>query len=166
MSMSRDRSGTEELMSRFVALTADLRGTFVLEGLIDKVFWLFSPEGETHWVPGWTPAMVHPGGWVWEEGQVFLTEEEYGTAVWVVARLDRKEHQVTYHRVEPGRYVARISVQCFPIDSDQVKVETCYSFVGLGEVGNQDIAAMTQEEYEGKMARWKQWIREWQAGRE
>lgn len=67
-------------------------------------------------------------------------------------------HHVKYHRVEPARYVACIEVQCTPIAHDLTEATTGYSFVGLSESGNREIAAMTQETYDAKMARWTDWI--------
>jgi hypothetical protein len=75
-----------------------------------------------------------------------------------VARLDRDAHEVEYYRVEPGRYVARIVVVCRAPAADRTLVATGYSFVGLSEVGDGDIGAMSQEAYDAKMARWTEWI--------
>jgi hypothetical protein len=40
----------------------------------------------------------------------------------------------------------------------RTQVSTAYSFVGLSEIGNRQIAAMTQEAYDTKMIRWSEWI--------
>jgi len=146
-------------MSRFQATTARFEGAFVLEGPVEDIFLLFSPEGETHWVPGWSPEMVNPADWVWQEGQIFRTAGENGEAIWVVAKLDRKEHRVTYYRTEPGHYVAQIEVRCTATADSQVDVETQYAYTGLDEAGNAKIAAMTQAEYDVKMLQWQGWTR-------
>ena len=90
-----------------------------------------------------------------------LTEEEMGEAVWVVTRLDHLGHKVEYHRVEPGRYVARIGVSCTAISDRLTEAATTYEFIGLSEAGNAEIAAMTQESYAQKMMRWSRWINEY-----
>lgn len=147
-------------MPGFNPRSVDLEGRFTVTGPPDEVFQLFSPLGETRWVPGWTPELVHPSDDTWVEGQVFRTQEERGPAVWVVSALDLAARTVTYHRVEPERYVARIQVICRPTGHGHTEVETRYGFVGLTETGNRDISAMTQEEYDAKMERWRRWIGE------
>ena len=99
-------------MSEFVARAVELAGEFTVAGPIAEAFELFSPLGEKRWVPGWNPELVHPPGASWEQGLIFRTREEGKEAVWIVTTLDRAAHKVEYHRVEPGRYVARVSVLC------------------------------------------------------
>jgi len=126
----------------------------------EAAFPLFSPEGERRWVPGWAPEILHPPAGTWEAGQIFRTQEEMGEAIWVITRLDRELHEAEYHRVEPGRYVARIAVACKPAPPGGTEVAVAYSFVGLSEKGNREIASMTQQDYEAKLGRWAGWIRE------
>jgi hypothetical protein len=122
------------------------------------VFELFSPLGEKLWVPSWDPELLYPEGAAWEEGLLFRTREATGDAIWVVTRLDRDTHAVTYHRVEPGRYVARVDVRCRELPEQKTGVTVAYTFVGLSDGGNQEIAAMTQQAYDEKMRRWQNWI--------
>lgn len=133
-------------------------GRLSVAAAIDTAFALFSPIGERKWVPGWNPELLHPPGAAWAQGQIFRTHEETGEATWVVASLDLEAHQVEYYRLEPGRYVARVRVQCTSSARDRTEVQTSYGYVGLSEVGNAEIAAMTPEAYAAKMARWEQWI--------
>ena len=143
----------------FRPAVATFRGRLQVGARIEDVFPLFSPEGERRWVPGWDPELLHPPGATWEEGQIFRTREERGEAVWVVTRLDRTERSVEYHRVEDRRCVARVRVRCARLGTDRTDVVTEYTFVGLSEEGNAEIAAMTDEAYDAKMARWGDWIR-------
>lgn len=145
----------------FTAKSVTLKGDIALSGSIDKVFEFFSPLGEKLWVPDWDPELLHPDGASWEEGLLFRTREETGDAIWVITRLDRNTHSVTYHRVEPGRYVARINVRCRELPEQKTGATTTYTFVGLSDSGNQEIAAMTQQAYDEKMARWQRWINEY-----
>lgn len=145
------------IMSTFEPHTATFRGQMLVTGEAAVVFPLFSPAGEESWVPGWAPEYLYPAETRWAEGQVFRTQEPMGEAIWVVTRLDREQHRVEYHRVEPGRYVARIAVGCRPLPDKRTEVSTAYSFIGLSEAGNREIAAMTQQEYDAKMSRWTEW---------
>jgi hypothetical protein len=147
-------------MPPFTPRTLTLTGRVAVSGGLDEIFPLFSPLGERLWVPGWDPELLHPAGAEWEEGMIFRTEEERGPAVWVVSRLQREAHRVRYHRVEPGRYVACIEVVCRAAGAGMTEATIAYTFVGLSDAGNRDIAAMSETEYVEKMARWERWIRE------
>ena len=142
----------------FTARSIELRGGFTLPAPPEVTFELFSPLGEKRWVPGWDPELVHPPGATWERGLIFRTREERGDAIWVVTALDRAAHEVEYHRVEAGRYVARVAVRCSDPAGNGTDVRVTYTFVGLSESGNQDIAAMSAQAYEEKMRRWQDWI--------
>jgi len=145
-------------MSTFEARHATFSGSIEVAGDLERVFRLFSPVGEKDWVPGWDPELLHPPGVEWAEEMLFRTREEAGDAVWIVSRLDRQAHRVTYHRVEPERYVARVEAACRPLAGGRVEAIVSYSFVGLSTRGNRDIAAMTVGDYQEKMARWSRWI--------
>lgn len=145
-------------MRRFTPRTTTFRGAIAVRSEIEDAFPLFSPAGERSWVPGWDPEFVQPSDTAWEEGQIFRTREGKGDAVWIVTRLDRAQHHVEYHRVEPGRYVARITVTCRSSERSRTEVATTYTYIGLSEDGNREIAAMTQTDYDAKMARWTEWI--------
>ncbi|HET7291676.1 MAG TPA: hypothetical protein VFM88_04565 [Vicinamibacteria bacterium] len=141
----------------FTPTAAEFTGGFTLAVPPEKAFELFSPLGEKQWVPEWNPELLHPPGANWERGLVFRTHEDRGEAVWIVTALDRAGHQVEYHRVESGRYLARVSVRCRGVDS-RTEVRVLYAFVGLSDTGNREIAAMSAQAYEEKMRRWKGWI--------
>jgi hypothetical protein len=153
-------------MNSFQPCTIHLRGQVLVKGAVDEVFPLFSPEGERLWVPGWNPAVLFPPDSEWQEGQIFRTQEELGEAVWLITRLDRALRSVQYHRVEPGRYVARIEVGCRAMPNHGTEASIAYSFIGLSEDGNREIAEMTQQAYDAKMTRWTEWIEGYLAARE
>jgi len=141
-----------------VAASRTFSGTVLVRGPLDSVFELFSPLGERAWVPDWNPELLHPPGVDWAEGQIFRTKGEHGDAIWIVTRLDRAAHSVEYHRVEPGRHVARVRVTCAGPRDGHTDVSVSYSFLGLSPEGSDEILAMTDAEYEEKMRRWQRWI--------
>lgn len=151
-------------MTPFAPASVEFTGAVTVALPIDEAFELFSPVGEARWVPDWHPELLHPPGGEWERGQIFRTREMYGDAVWIVTALDRASRDVEYHRVEPGRYVARVRVRCEGADERRTQVYVRYAFIGLSADGNADIARMTQSEFDGKMQRWDRWIREKVAG--
>src|SRR4029453_12684179 len=80
----------------FTPRSIDLRGTLLVDAPVEKAFPLFSPLGEKDWVPEWNPELIHPMGAIWERGQIFLTKEERGDALWVVTAQDREGHSAEY----------------------------------------------------------------------
>lgn len=152
-------------MTAFSPGSVEFSGELTVALPIDETFELFSPLGEKLWVPGWDPELLHPPDATWERGLIFRTREMYGDAVWLVTALARGGHDVEYHRVEPGRYVARVRVHCVPLSEQRTRVTVRYAFVGLSEEGNADIVKMTASDYEQKMERWSGWIDELVAGR-
>lgn len=147
-------------MTPFVSTSVEFTGTVTVALPADEAFELFSPLGETRWVPEWNPELLHPPGAVWERGQIFRTREMYGDAVWIVTALDPASRDVEYHRVEPGRYVARVRVRCDGLGARRTQVQVRYAFIGLSGEGNAEIARMTPAEFDEKMQRWDRWIRE------
>ncbi len=152
-------------MKSFKPCTITLRGRVLVSANIADAFPLFSPEGEKLWVPGWEPEFLDPAESAWKEGQVFRTREGEGEVVWLVTRLDRALHSAEYHRIEPGRYVARIEVSCRPVPDHVTGVSIAYSYIGLSEAGNREISTMTQDAYDSKMSQWTEWIRCYLAAR-
>jgi hypothetical protein len=142
----------------FVPRALTFRGRIRVNGPVENVFPLFSPLGEKSWVLGWDPELLHPPGASWVEGLIFRTVEESGPGIWVVSQLSKSSHQVTYYRVEPTLYVARIDVSCQEVSPALTDVSTVYGFVGLSEEGNQRIGGMTEAEYSAKMGRWSSWL--------
>jgi hypothetical protein len=147
-------------MGNFSAGWVEFFGELTVSLPVEQTFELFSPLGERQWVNDWTPELLHPPDISWERGQIFRTCEERGEAIWVVTALDRKAHEVEYHRVETGRYVARVFVRCTPVAAQETQVATSYKFVGLSVEGNAEITRMTPDAYREKMQRWERWIGE------
>lgn len=149
---------TQHGSPEFVAQSVEFGGALTVGRAPDAAFPLFSPLGEIAWVPSWSPELIHPPGVAWARGMVFRTRDEKGEAVWIVTALDRAAHEVEYHRVEPGRYVARIRVRCEAAAAGRTLVSVTYAFIGLSEDGNAEIARMSAGEFEDKMRRWERWI--------
>jgi hypothetical protein len=142
----------------FVPNSLTLLGSVTLRVEPPECFLLFSPEGERRWVPGWKPDLLYPIGVEWAEGQLFRSREEFGDAIWIVSKLDRLGWNVLYYRVEPGRYVANINIRVIQIEDARSKAIIAYSFVGLSEARNSEIASMSQSAFDEKMRRWSDWL--------
>lgn len=147
-------------MGAFSSAFVEFTGELTVALPVDEAFELFSPLGETLWVPGWGPELLHPPDATWERCLIFRTREMYGDAVWLVTALDPAAHDVEYHRVEPGRCVARVRVSCAPVTERRTRISVAYAFIGLSPEGNAEIGKMTRSEYDEKMTRWERWIQE------
>jgi hypothetical protein len=141
-------------------------GGFTVNRPVADVFGLFSPLGETLWVPGWSPELLHPAGATWERGLIFRTPGEGGDVVWIVSELDPALHHVEYHRLAPARTVARVSVRCTPLGTGDTDVRVSYAYVGLSDDGNAELARMTAASHAARLEQWKGWIDEYLARRD
>jgi hypothetical protein len=89
---------------------------------------------------------------------VFRTTTDGHDAIWIVAELDRRAHRVVYYRTEPERLVARVEVACHDLGEQRTKAAVVYSYIGLSDAGNADIAAWSDSSYTAKMMQWEESI--------
>ncbi len=140
--------------STFHAKQALRTATIRLDGVIGKVFPLFTPMREKEWAPGWDPQPVWPASGETIEGMVFTVKEDPGTVFWVVTHYDPQRHEVSYANVLPGRTLNRIEIACKAAGANHTDCTVRYAFVGLSEEGNKFVAMHTEEVFAGKMKRW------------
>ena len=70
-------------------------GQFELPLSAAEAIWLFTPEGERVWEPGWNPQ--YPAGDPSEApGTVFTTAAHSSETIWVIVEIDRSEGSATY----------------------------------------------------------------------
>ncbi len=132
--------------------------SFKLEQPIAEVFPLFSPEGETQWVPGWEFQALS-GQTPLGEDDVFLThhhDHAAAPAIWIIKQRDWENHRVQFYKIEPDHKVSVITVRCQPVDGDHTRVTVCYRYIGLSREGDAFIEAFSE-------AAFRQYIQEWQA---
>ncbi len=112
-------------------------GGFELPVPAAEAMWLFTPEGEREWVPGWDPR--YPAGQPSEEpGTVFRTTADGLTTVWVILELDRSGHRASYARVTPGVHAGTVSVECVDTRPGHCRVGVGYDLTTLGNVTTLD----------------------------
>lgn len=141
-------------MSTFTPRIQTLTATIVLNGAIDDVFPLFSPEGEREWVNGWNPEVLRPADHAWTEGMIFRTIADGCDEIWAVAEMSAAAHRVVYFRIEPNRLVARVEVSCRAFDATRTQATIQYSYTGLSSAGNASIEEWTDAAYRSKMDDW------------
>lgn len=130
---------------------------------IDKLFPLFSPEGERLWVPNWNYENIM-GTTELKEDYIFITKShDHGTteAVWLVKKYDPKSHFVQFYKVEVNDKVGIISVKCNKLDQEETLVSVTYEYIALSQSGREFIDGFTQKEYRQFIAEWKSLLDEY-----
>ena len=123
----------------------------------EKLFPLFSAEGEKLWVPGWDYENIM-GTTDLSEDYIFLTKaHDHGStdAIWLVKRYEPETYFVQFYKVEPGDKVGIITVQCVAEAEALTRVQVSYEYIALAEKGRKFIKTFTQTVYEEFIAEWE-----------
>jgi hypothetical protein len=122
----------------------------------ERVFPLFTPEGERHWAEGWDPVYRYPASGVVEPHAVFVTRGHGGReTIWTVLRYDPPAMRVAYDRVTPGLHAAIVEVACEPADRGGTLAHVTYTFTGLSDEGNAFVEQHTGQAYRAMLAEWE-----------
>ena len=122
-----------------------------------ELFPLFSPEGETLWVPGWHYENLMETTVLCED-YVFLTRTQvHGSteAIWVVKRYEPAVYRVEFYRIEPDQKVGTVKVRCTALDDERTRVEVTYRYQALSRAGEAFISRFSVAAYD-------EFINEWQ----
>lgn len=137
----------------FTPAHATRSATIHLHAPPDRVFPLFTPEGERLWVPGWNPRHLWPADGATQVGMTFLTEHEGRETTWMVAEFDPGRRAV-YTRVTAALSAVRVEVRCEQ-DGDGTTATIRYDYVGLTPAGNASIEQMTETRYGEFIGEWE-----------
>ena len=132
--------------------------TFKMPVPVKDLFPLFSPEGETYWVPGWNYENVM-GTTELSEDYVFLTKShDHATsdALWIVKKFDLKRYLVQFYKIEPHEKIGVVTVKCSEQGSDNTEVQVTYKYMALSEAGESFIDGFNENTYEEFIAEWQQ----------
>ncbi|MCY3768640.1 MAG: SRPBCC family protein [Gammaproteobacteria bacterium] len=122
-----------------------------------ELFALFSPEGETRWVPGWNYENLMETTVLCED-YVFLTRTQdhgSGETIWVVKRYDPAAYRVEFYRIEPNQKVGTVKVRCTALDSERTRVEVTYKYQALSRAGEAFISGFSATAYDGFIDEWQ-----------
>lgn len=144
----------------FQALHQHLSGEFTLPLDIDSAYPLFTPAGETLWVPDWQPQYFQPADGHTSAGMVFSTGHGGETTLWTLADYDPAAHGYRYIRVTPGSRFVQVQVSCQPVDAANTRVQVSYTLTGLSEDGNTAIREFAAG-YDAMLAEWRSLILAW-----
>ncbi|MEQ6289720.1 SRPBCC family protein [Vogesella sp. GCM10023246] len=144
----------------FQALQQHLSGEFTLPLDIDSAYPLFTPAGETLWVPDWQPQYFHPADGHTSAGMVFSTGHGGESTLWTLADYDPVAYRYRYVRVTPGSRFVQVQVSCQPVDAANTRVCVSYTLTGLSEDGNAAIRDFAAG-YQAMLAEWRSLILAW-----
>lgn len=112
---------------------------------VEKLFPLFSAEGERLWVPDWNYENIM-GSTELHEDYIFLTnnhDHASTNAIWLVKKYEPENYLVQFYKVEPEDKVGIITVQCTQTDNSHTQVKVTYEYIGLSASGNKFIESFT-----------------------
>jgi hypothetical protein len=137
------------------------RHNIVLAGPIDRVFSLFTPAGETLWVPGWNPEFLHPAHKETQEGMVFRTGHGNELTLWSCITWDPVKFHVRYVRVTPASRFGFVDVACRASGSGQTEATVNYTFTALNDDGAVYLSGLTEDAFTEMIDDWQVRIDEW-----
>ncbi len=130
---------------------------FEIDQPVERLFPLFSPQGERLWVPGWDYVNVM-GSAELAEDYVFLTgthDHASTEAVWIVKRYEPASHLIELYKVEPGDKVGVVTVRCAALGGTRTSVEVTYEYIALTSKGRAFVGEFTASAFDDFVAEWK-----------
>jgi hypothetical protein len=124
---------------------------------VEKMFPLFTPEGEKLWVPDWDYKNIM-GTTELCENYVFLTrthEHKNSDAIWIVKKYDPDLHYVQYYKIEPVDKIGVVTVECSKVGEARTRIEVTYKYVALSSAGEESLSAFSYKAYEAYIYNWK-----------
>ena len=144
-------------MSEFKSERHSNKKTITLNDSIDRVFPLFTPEGEIYWVEGWAYETIYAEKETTHKGMVFTTHSPYPNEEkmhWVVTKFNEESHEAEY-TVFSIHVIVVVGVKCFRA-GDNTEAEITYTLTGLTDAGNEAAKAKTDD------AAYKKTMDDWQ----
>jgi hypothetical protein len=128
--------------------------SFRLEAPLERVFPLFTAEGERSWAPGWEPRIL--SGAV-ERGSAFVTRAHSGIeTTWIVADYRPSEGRVSYARLAQGSNIGLVDVVCTAAEGGGTVVSVRYTLTGVSDSGRAFVREFLEPTHYARM------IDEWQ----
>ena len=124
---------------------------------INVLFPLFSPEGETRWVPGWEYTNLMDSTEL-SEDYIFLTshhDHKTTDAIWIVKRFEPRNHLVQFYKIEPEDKIGIVTVRCSELSPSRTRVEVKYKYIAISKTGEDFIAGFSETAYGDFIAEWK-----------
>ncbi len=121
-----------------------------IEAEPEKIFPLLCPIREYDWIPYWKCQMVYSKSGIAELGCVFITDfgDGNGAEVWVVSHYEQNA-KISFVRTGRER-TTRYQITLLP-EGKLTTIIWHQEITALSEVGNQRVAAYSDEDYEALM---------------
>ncbi len=143
-------------MSAFVARCVTRSQTIQLPAAPEVVFPLFSPLGEQHWDPAWSPTMLYPASGEAQTGTVFTTQHATeAVRVWTIVAYDRVRLRLSYVNVAPASHLTRIDIRCDAARPQATSARVTYTLTALTPQGNTHLDGFTAAQYQATIASWE-----------
>lgn len=139
------------------------RHSITLPAPADRVFPLFTPYGETLWVPGWKPEFLYPTTGETQDGMIFRTGQGDQTTLWACCAWDPDGYYVRYARVTPQSRFGFVEVQCHALPDGRTEATIAYAFTALSPEGEIYLQGLGEEPYRRMIEEWRVSISEWLA---
>lgn len=124
---------------------------------VAEAFELFTPEGESRWVPGWEPqygtedADERPA-------TVFVTAVGGVETHWVIIEIDRRSRSAAYARITPGVHGGVVRVRCDSLTGDRTAVTVSYDMTLLDDTSESALDGFRDDDFEGALRQWSELI--------
>lgn len=128
-----------------------------LNGNINEIFPLFTPEGEVYWVEGWTYDTIYAEKETTHKGMIFTTKSPYLNEEkmhWIVSKFDEENYDAEY-TVFSHHVVIVVYVNCRAA-GDKTEAEITYTLTGLTDAGNEAARGKTED------AAFTEYMNEWE----
>jgi len=126
---------------------------FHLEAPVQRVFPLFTAEGERAWAPGWEPRILSGSN---ERGSVFITTAHNGgTVTWIVTDYRPAAGRVSYARLVQDSNIGIVDVICSTPAGGGTDISVRYTLTAVSEAGRSFVAEFLSEQH------YKIMINEW-----
>ena len=148
-------------MTSFTAKRVGHTQTIKLNDTPDRIFPLFTPEGEKKWASGWDFQLIYASSNQAEENLIFTTaahDHGQSEAIWIISRYEPADYFIEYQRIEPGLKIGRIRITCRAADHADTLATIEYVYTALSEQGNEFIDRFSDEEYITFIDHWEKAI--------
>jgi len=142
------------LIPVLMAAAATQVGTFHLNAPRQRVFPLFTAEGERSWAPGWEPRILSGSG---ERGSAFMTTGHNGSTVtWIVTDYRPAEGRVSYARLVQDSNIGIVDVICTQSARGGTDISVRYTLTPLTEGGRSFVAEfLSDQHYTTMLDEWR-----------
>jgi len=128
-------------------------GVFHLNAPVERVFPLFTAEGERAWAPGWEPRILSGSR---ERGSAFITSGHNGSTItWIVTDYRPAAGRVSYARLVQDSNIGIVDVTCTTAGGG-TDISVRYTLTAVSEGGQSFVAEfLSARHYTTMIEEWR-----------